>query len=703
MATLSQEQVIEQFIKKHGTKYDYSKVNYINNNTKVEIICPEHGSFFQIPNNHKQGQGCPLCSGKQKYTILEILEKLNSVHNIESKKYSYDIPVYKSTNQKIKICCLQNPDHGVFEQVISNHLNGQGCPKCEYDKRKINPNGKKTQEQTIEDFKKVHSDKYDYSKVNYINNNTKVEIICPEHGSFFQIPNAHKSGRGCPKCGGKEKLTIDEIINRAHLKHNINNKPKYIYNIQNYKSINDKIQIICPEHGAFEQSVLAHLSGNGCSKCGDLSVSKIKRLPQSLIIKQFSNVHNNKYDYSKVQYTTTMDKVEIICPEHGSFFQKPNDHKNGVGCPECDITRKLTQEETILQFKKIHQDKYNYSKVNYINTKEKVQIICPDHGSFFQKPNNHKQGQGCPHCKSNKKEELLLDLFKEYNINYNYNDREFIKPLEIDILIPDFKFGIEHNGLLWHSYGISNWSATDNYHLLNKNRHLEKTIKTEERDYQLFHIREDHLLDPKKKEIWKSVLLNKCGFSHKVHARKLQVINLNDYNTFVNTFLEDNHLQGTCVSSIKLGLQDPKTGIVYSMMTFGKSRFDKNIEYELLRFCNLRYHNVRGAASKLMAHFERVYKPDSIVSYANRDWSQGNLYKAIGFEYTHTAEPNYFYVDSDFNIIKRQQAQKHKLKSFLEARNQIFNENLSERDNMINNGYRIYYDTGNLVYHKLYK
>ena len=224
----------------------------------------------------------------------------------------------------------------------------------------------------------------------------------------------------------------------------------------------------------------------------------------------------------------------------------------------------------------------------------------------------------------------------------------------------------------------------------------------EEQGYQLFHIREDHLLCPKKKEIWKSILLNKCGFSHKVHARKLQVVNLNEYTDFVTVFLEDNHLQGPCPASIKLGLQDPKTGMIYSIMTFGKSRFDKNIEYELLRFCNLRYHNVRGAASKLLKAFERTYKPNSLVSYANRDWSLGNLYNNLGFVFITSTPPNYFYIDNNLKIISRIQVQKHKLKAFLEARNQIFNENLSERDNMINNGYRIYYDTGNLVYHKPY-
>ena len=166
---------------------------------------------------------------------------------------------------------------------------------------------------------------------------------------------------------------------------------------------------------------------------------------------------------------------------------------------------------------------------------------------------------------------------------------------------------------------------------------------------------------------------------------------------FVYKYLEDNHLQGSCPAYIKLGLQDPKTGVVYSIMTFGKSRFDKNIEYELLRFCNLRYHNVRGAASKLLKAFERAYKPQSLVSYANRDWSQGNVYNKLGFEYQYSSEPNYIYITESQEIIKRQKVQKHKLKEFLESRNLIFKEELSERDNMINNNFRIYYDTGNFL------
>ena len=500
-------------------------------------------------------------------------------------------------------------------------------------------------------------------------------------------------GRG----GKKPKMTLEKTLSLFKKRHkDLYDYSKFVLVDQNTKGV-----IICKKHGEFFQSPRNHKRGKGCQTC-----NKGGEGLQNEIIEKFKSVHKDKYDYSKVKYKNYDTPVEIICPEHGSFFQKPFNHYRKNGCPKCSIINKRKNiSERVLEFNKVHNSKYLYPNLEnyYINTETKIKIICPNHGIFEQTSINHKAGSGCPKCNINYKEEFLINLFKEYNINYLYRDRNLIKPLEIDILIPDFKFGIEHNGIIWHSYGISNWNAIDNYKELDKNRHLNKTLLMESKDYQLFHIREDHLLEENKKEIWKSILLNKCGISTKVHARKLKVVNLENYKEFTKTFLEENHLQGNCPSSIKLGLQDPKTGIVYSIMTFGKSRFDKNIEYELLRFCNLKYHNVRGAASKLMSAFEKYYKPDSIVSYANRDWSQGNLYRAIGFVYSHTSEPNYIYINSKLGIIKRQQVQKHKLKNFLESKNLIFDENLSERDNMIGNGYRIYYDTGNTVYHKFYK
>ena len=549
-------------------------------------------------------------------------------------------------------------------------------------------------EEIIKRFNCIHQYKYDYSFSNFNGRMTKIKIICPNHGIFEQTPNNHLLNNGCPKCSKNRKLTTEEVILQFKEIH----KDRYDYSLVDYKTDAIKVKIICPEHGIFEQQPNTHKQNNGCPKC-----SKNRKLTTEEVILQFKEIHKDRYDYSLVDYKNNSMKVKIICPEHGIFEQSPMTHKQGTTCPKCSGNGKLTTEEVVSQFKEIHKDSYDYSLVDYKQSNTNVKIICKKHGVFEQQPNMHKQNQGCPKCSINKKEKFISDLLEEYNINYIYNDRNLIKPLEIDILVPDFNFGIEHNGLLFHSYGISNWSLTNNYEKLNKNRHLEKTIKMEEQSYQLFHIREDHLLNKFKKEIWKSVLLNKCGFSNKIHARKLQVIDLNNHKDFVKVFLGDNHLQGSCPASIKLGLQDPKTGKVYSIMTFGKSRFNKNIEYELLRFCNAKFFNVRGAASKLLKHFERTYKPSSLVSYANRDWSMGNLYKQLGFIYKYSSEPNYMYIHINRNeIISRQQAQKHKLKAFLEVRNLVFDENLSERDNMINNGYRIYYDTGNLVYHKRY-
>ena len=189
---MSKEEFISRAIEIHGDKYDYSKVIYINNRTKVTIICPEHGEFEQAPSVHLIGCGCPKCVGNQVMTTEEFVHKAKEKHN---NKYDYSKVNYVNAFKKVLILC---PKHGAFEQTPGNHLFGQGCPKCANDL-----NGDRcriSKEEFISRAIEIHGDKYDYSKVIYINNRTKVTIICPEHGEFEQAPGVHLTGRGCPHC-----------------------------------------------------------------------------------------------------------------------------------------------------------------------------------------------------------------------------------------------------------------------------------------------------------------------------------------------------------------------------------------------------------------------------------------------------------------------------------------------------------------------
>lgn len=126
----------------------------------------------------------------------------------------------------------------------------------------------------------------------------------------------------------------------------------------------------------------------------------MKNSTTSEFVEKSINIHGIKYDYSKVIYINSRDKVEITCPIHGSFFQTPNNHLRNRGCFKCSKIKKLTQEEFIERAKIVHKGFYDYTKVNYINHKNKVTIVCPKHGEFLQNTNHHLRGNGCSKCSS---------------------------------------------------------------------------------------------------------------------------------------------------------------------------------------------------------------------------------------------------------------------------------------------------------------
>ena len=295
---------------------------------------------------------------------------------------------------------------------------------------------------------------------------------------------------------------------------------------------------------------------------------------------------------------------------------------------------------------------------------------------------------------SSKNEFEIYKFFQDNGVNVKRKDRKVIAPMEIDIYLPEYHMGVEFDGLAFHSSGPEGTrEVTKN---VSPHYHIHKTDLCKNSGVQLLHIFENEWVDACKRDIWKSVLLNKIGKSHRIYARKTDARLID--TEIASIFCSENHLQGGCSCSVALGLFSNDE--LVAVMTFGKPRFNKNYDWELIRYCCKKYCTVVGGASKLLSAFKRLHK-GSIISYANLRWSDGKLYENLGFKLVRKSEPNYFYfkvkheiLPTDMVLHSRVEFQKHKLKGKLE----VYDENLSEKENMYMNNYRTIYDCGNLVY-----
>ncbi len=309
---------IEKAIKVHGDKYDYSKVIYVKIKENIIIICKEHGEFEQRPDVHLKS-GCSKCSKINKLTTNAklFIEKAKLMHG---DKYNYSKVNYIGIYEKVIIICR---DHGDFEQIAHDHLKA-GCQKC-------SGNYKSNTNEFIDKAKIKHGNKYDYSKVEYVNNREKVIIICKDHGEFLQRPADHLRS-GCQKCSGNYKSNTNEFIDKAKIKHG----DKYDYSKVEYIKNSIKVIIICRDHGEFLQTPQGCLSGRGCPICRYITVSNKNLSNTKEFIEKAKLKHGDKYDYSNVQYINNSSYISIFCKKHGEFKQTPANHLYGFnGCIRC--------------------------------------------------------------------------------------------------------------------------------------------------------------------------------------------------------------------------------------------------------------------------------------------------------------------------------------------------------------------------------
>lgn len=250
-----------------------------------------------------------------------------------------------------------------------------------------------TLDQFINKSREVHGDKYDYSLSVYNNKHSVVKIICPNHGVFEQMAGEHVKGCGCKECTYERYrkdylLTTEDFKIKASVKHN----NFYDYSKSVYTGWENKIIVTCPEHGDFKPKAGHHLSGMLCKKCGIKQASEKKTKKEEDIIKELGKIHNYKYTYPNLNYTSSKGFINVQCEEHGEFSPRYTNHYQGGGCLKCFLSKASSEaEKEVLEF------------VYNLNNKAEA--------------NNY----------------TLLN-FKE-----------------LDIYIHDIKLGIEYNGLYWHS------------------------------------------------------------------------------------------------------------------------------------------------------------------------------------------------------------------------------------------------------------
>jgi transposase-like protein len=250
---------------------------------------------------------------------------------------------------------------------------------------------------------------------------------------------------------------------------------------------------------------------------------------------------------------------------------------------------------------------------------------------------------------SGEEQELIDFITSIYDGEIKTSNRSILDGRELDVYLPDNNLAIEYNGLYSHSY--KPWEEKDCL-IKGPSYHLSKTVDCEKQGIQLIQIFSDEWNF--RQDIVKSILMSKLGLNERIYARKCSVINVGV--DVKNRFLNYNHIQGEDMSSIKLGLEFDS--VLVCLMTFNKSRFNRNYEWELVQFCNVKGVNVVGGFSKLLSYFRANYS-GSIVSYADRRYSDGGVYFKNGFELIRVNKPGYYYVDKNY-LIRHNKMKFHK-------------------------------------------
>jgi len=489
------------------------------------------------------------------------------------------------------------------------------------------------------------------------------------------------------------RAASERFLVRARAQHG----ERYDYSEARYVRAHEKVTIGCPEHGPFQQTPAKHMSGRGCPECARLAriaaLQKRARVCADQFHERAQRVHPT-LDLSSAVYTAAHERVTVHCPEHGEFSIRAYALLNGQGCAACHRERlarggyrQLNTDEFLERAAQQHGARYNYEGVDYAHGKCPVEIRCPTHGSFMQRPNDHLSGHGCPRCAAvgpSAEEDLLFKRVREIvgpATVIERNVRNVIAPQELDIYIPSMRLALEFNGSYWHN----DTRRAREYH-------QQKKLSCIQAGVDLIHVY-DFLWRSRSEQIL-DLIRSRTGQVRRVFARRCCVARITREQA--DLFCEQNHIQGSAASSVQLGIfQDTQ---LVGCFTAGRPRFTQTARWEIIRICFARGVQVVGGAGRMLKHFTRRHcQPgDLVLSYAQLDWSNGGLYRALGFTHSHNTVPGYHWVElSTGAALPRYRTQKHRLERLL---GDVFDPGQSESENMERAGWRRVYGSGSAVY-----
>jgi len=398
-----------------------------------------------------------------------------------------------------------------------------------------------------------------------------------------------------------------------------------------YTGMNHPVTFGCPVHGWRKMAAKYVMANKGCVMCYREGLARKPRLTLKKTLARFVECHGDTYDYSRTEYKGQSTPVEIICPRHGSFFQKPEYHWTGSGCPKCyeNGQRGASQRDTLDGFyqkvEKLFPKKFSVFGP-YLNSQTRLVVLCKEHGAAVHtKPNYLLNGYNpCPQCNHMKSSaEESIAAYLERFTTVVRRDRTLIGPKEIDIYLPEQNLAVEYCGMYWHSH------ADREDERKNKRRHAEKRRLCEEKGVRLITLYETEWLE--RPETVKRMLRNAVGHSRgKLMARKCQMAKPTSQEA--RAFYEKYHPQGGSGYGDHYGLYYKGKLVACMRFTFGgndRGHGAKERQWTLSRYATRL--PVAGAASRLFKAFVKEQQPPEVKSFSDNRWFGGGMYAQLGF------------------------------------------------------------------------